>query len=295
MYMVTANTAALNVIWSFIKIFKYLRLDNSFLKLWDVLAHSTKTILPFLVIMCLIFLAFAYSGLWLFGHKMYDMHTLGLAFTYLFRSCIEGFDYEELKEAAPGPAPYWATAWTVMSSIILLNMFIAILSDSYTYISERTDLQNTLEKAFPMPSWKSYLEGVCCFRPTDLQKEEEMEELKRRARELKELFSTLDEDALINYVYNLIGDRKKDLEVYDLARYMTAQDENQALREACKWMETFSRISNIPMGEIDPKEKSLMDIHELSTDIGTLDASMQVLTKCVNEAARKYRGSQAPG
>lgn len=292
-YMVTANTAALNVIWSFIKIFKYLRLDNSFLKLWDVLAHSTTTILPFLIVICLIFLAFAFSGVWLFGHKMYDMHTLGLAFAYLFRSCIEGFDYELLKDASPATAPYWATAWTFMSSFILLNMFIAILSDSYTYISERTELQNTLEKAFPMPSWKAYFEGVCCLRPTDLQKEEELEELKRRARELKELFGTLDEDALMDHTYNLIGRREKHLEVWDLARFIQGTDDLTTLKAACTWMESFSRIANIPMGEIDPKEKSLMDIQDLSNDVAGIDTSIQVLTKCVNEAARKYRGAQA--
>merc|ERR1719313_478576 len=165
-------------------------------------------------------MAFAFSGVWLFGHKMYDFHSLGLGFAYLFRSCIEGFDYNELKDASPAAAPMWAVAWTAIASFVLLNMFIAILSDSYTYISERTELQNTLEKAFPMPSWKSYLEGVCCLRPTDLQKEEELEELKRRARELKELFTTLDEDALVSHVYDLIGKGEKDLEVWDLARYI---------------------------------------------------------------------------
>jgi hypothetical protein len=295
LYMVTANTAALNVIWSFVKVFKYLRLDNSFLKLWDVLAHSTKTILPFLIVICLIFLAFAFSGVWLFGHKMYDFHTLGLAFAYLFRSCIEGFDYEELKDASPGTAPIWATAWTMMASFILLNMFIAILSDSYTYISERTELQNALEKAFPMPSWKSYFEGICCFRPTDLQKEEELEELKRRARELKDLFGSVDEDALVSHIYDQIGKGNKDLQVWELARYLEAEDEPKALRAACQWMETFSRIANIPMGEVDPKEKSFMDIQDLGTDIGRIDTDIQVFSKCLNEAARKYRGAQYDG
>merc|ERR1719247_3939615 len=106
-------------------------------------------------------------------------------------------------------------------------MFIAILSDSYSFINDRTELQNILEKAFPMPSWKSYLQGAFCFRPSDLQKEEELEELKRRARELKDLFGALDEDALIERVYGRIGQGMTDLEVWELARYLQPPPEDE--------------------------------------------------------------------
>ncbi len=65
MFVFTANVASTNVIWSFVKIFKYLQLYTRFLLIWDVLAHSmTKTggLISFVVVIVLVSLAFSFSG-----------------------------------------------------------------------------------------------------------------------------------------------------------------------------------------------------------------------------------------
>merc|ERR1719161_2047746 len=86
----TANLAAFNAVWCFIKLFKYLQFYTRFLLMWDVLAHSMSNILPFSGVMMLIFFAFSFSGFWLFGARVYEFHTWPMCFNFLLRSVLEG-------------------------------------------------------------------------------------------------------------------------------------------------------------------------------------------------------------
>merc|ERR1719440_1888048 len=100
---------------------------------------SASTMLGvFSVIMILMMLSFAYSGYWLFGDQLKDFHTVTSAFTYMLLCMTEGYDYQEMKNVAPTAAPIWCFGWTVSSTLVMANLFIAIVSDSFTFVICRT-------------------------------------------------------------------------------------------------------------------------------------------------------------
>merc|ERR1712216_142674 len=149
----TADLAAFNIIVGFMKMFKYFRFYTRFLLIWDVLMHASAAIVPFSAILILVVLAFAWSGEWLFGHRVEDFHTVSMSVSCLMRAMLEGFDYGPIKDANPPAAPIFTGLWTVLSGLILMNMFIAILCHSYSYVTTRTKNQDEAEKLYEMPPW----------------------------------------------------------------------------------------------------------------------------------------------
>ena len=81
--------------------------------------------------------AFTFAGNWLFGARVLHFHTVTSSFSYLVRSITEGIEYEPIKDAAPYTAPLFVVVWVGVMTLVLLNMFIAILSDSYAFIQVR--------------------------------------------------------------------------------------------------------------------------------------------------------------
>merc|ERR1719399_2414631 len=113
-------------------------------------------VLPFILIMALINLAICLSGYMLFGERVDKFHTIILACMSNYVSLIDGLEYADLKEARELEAPLWAPVY-IFTNMVLLNMFIAILCDSYVIVKERIALQIEQEAAFPLPPWRLYL------------------------------------------------------------------------------------------------------------------------------------------
>merc|ERR1719265_2622646 len=110
-----------------------------------------KYIMPFMAIVFLIMCAFSFAARWLFGQRIDEFHTLmgtGGTFVNLILALMDGFDFEEMKDAAPMGAPVWALSFTVISCLVLLNMFIAILSDSYASVQDRISKQEEFESNY---------------------------------------------------------------------------------------------------------------------------------------------------
>ena len=88
-------------------------------------------------IFVLITFAFTFAGHWLYGSRVFEFRTWNVAFGYLLRTLTEGIEYETLKNASPGATPLYVTAWIGIVTLVLLNMFIAILTDSYAFVQVR--------------------------------------------------------------------------------------------------------------------------------------------------------------
>jgi len=215
-----ADLAAFNVVIGFMKMFKYFRFYTRFLLIWDVLSHSMAAVRPFMVVMMLIIVAFAWSGMWLFGPLVDDFHSIKLSVTALCIAMLEGFDYPPMKNAAPTAAPIFTSLWTVLSNLVLLNMFIAILSHSYSYITNRTKIQDEAERLFEMPTWMLFFRSkLPCLRLKDVDLAEMVMKMKREAAEVKELLHQLDHEKLWKHALLLIAEDQMDITVGDLMEY----------------------------------------------------------------------------
>jgi len=88
-------------------------------------------VLHWLVIFSLLFLNFAVGGHLLFGVKMQQWSSLHLAVNSTLRALIGDFSYEELAEWSPALASVWFCLWIVSAYMLVLNLFLAIIVDTY--------------------------------------------------------------------------------------------------------------------------------------------------------------------
>eukprot|EP00746_Dinoflagellata_sp_MGD_P165182 gnl/MRDRNA2_/MRDRNA2_94304_c0_seq1.p1 gnl/MRDRNA2_/MRDRNA2_94304_c0~~gnl/MRDRNA2_/MRDRNA2_94304_c0_seq1.p1 ORF type:complete len:699 (+),score=125.40 gnl/MRDRNA2_/MRDRNA2_94304_c0_seq1:149-2245(+) len=274
----SAHLGAANVVWAFLKVFKYLQLNSRFLLIWDVLGHSMTYILPFSVIIILIVFAFCFSGVWLFGQRIEAFHTWTLAQSYLLRSCIDGFEYEPMKDAQPSAAPLWAFGWTFMSTLILLNMFIAILSDSYVFVRERTQKQDAIEAEFPMPSWKVFFRSkLFCIPAKSIAEEEELLDLKHMNRELTETFEQVNAERLFRMLLHKVGGDDDSVTVEDMTSFFSKEDgEDEAVvLKAREWMEKMAKVAGLSLKKETKEVTTLDEIAKLRDRIGELEIELK--------------------
>lgn len=276
----SAHLGAANVVWAFLKVFKYLQLNSRFLLIWDVLGHSMIYILPFSVIIVLIVFAFCFSGIWLFGQRIEDFHTWSLAWSYLLRSFIDGFDYEPMKDAQPSAAPLWAACWTFMASLILLNMFIAILSDSYIFVRERTQKQDIVERDYTMPTWSMFFRSkLFCIPAKSIQQEEELLDLKHTNRELTESFEQINSERLFSMLLHKVGDDDDSVTLEDMMSFFTASDEgnpgDEITTKAREWMEKMAKVAGLPLKKETKETTTLDEIATLRERIGELECELK--------------------
>merc|ERR1739848_804216 len=163
-----------------------------------------------------------------------------MATSYLMRAMLEGFDYQPMKEASPAAAPIFITAWTILSGLILTNMFIAILCHSYTYVTNRTKNQDEAERMFDMPHWMLYLRSkIPCLNIKDVDLAERVMTMQREAEEVNDLLQQLDSEKLWKHCLMLVAEDKMDIEVKEMMEYFPHKSENESYRRTVEWMEAF--------------------------------------------------------
>merc|ERR1719428_1475698 len=217
--------SAFNVVWSFMKVFKFLKIYTRFMLIFDVILHSMGTIAPFSLVIFLILLSFTFSAYWLFGIQVYEYHTFTQSFVGLLISMVEGFEYEPMKLAQPKSAPIWAMAWTAMSGLILLNMFVAILCDSYSFIQDRTKKQDVMEEGYPMPSWFLWVHSkLPCFKARNVEDEAQLQVMRKTGKVLRKQLEEVDRAGLWACLLKKVGNEECDIHVDELMQYFPGDD-----------------------------------------------------------------------
>ncbi|CEM13223.1 unnamed protein product [Vitrella brassicaformis CCMP3155] len=136
-YNFTSNLAAFNIIWAFIKVFKYLQMYPSMNTLWEVLSLSMKDTLPFAAVFLLFVFGFTFAAHWLYGFTLREFHSWGQSFSTLMQTLSGGLPYEDMKRFAPVATPIFFAAWILMIALVMVNMFVAILTDAHTETQTR--------------------------------------------------------------------------------------------------------------------------------------------------------------
>eukprot|EP00232_Nephroselmis_pyriformis_P001496 CAMPEP_0182913856 /NCGR_PEP_ID=MMETSP0034_2-20130328/38248_1 /TAXON_ID=156128 /ORGANISM="Nephroselmis pyriformis, Strain CCMP717" /LENGTH=1001 /DNA_ID=CAMNT_0025050585 /DNA_START=146 /DNA_END=3151 /DNA_ORIENTATION=+ len=128
------NISSLNFFLMYFKIFKYLsavpRMDSI---LVTVSAASFDLALFMVMAVCITF-GFAAAFYVCFGATLFNYKTIGDCFGALTRALLGDFDYQELSDANRVMAPVLFYAYFVMVFFVLLNMFLAIINDSYAEV-----------------------------------------------------------------------------------------------------------------------------------------------------------------
>lgn len=128
------DLAALCLFFSWIKIFKYLQFNRTMKHFSTTLSRCSKDILSFAVMFFIIFFAFAQLGLLLFGTILRDFATFHDSTYTLFRIILGDFDFLALEQASTLLGPVFFITYIFCVFFILLNMFLAIINDTYSEV-----------------------------------------------------------------------------------------------------------------------------------------------------------------
>jgi hypothetical protein len=130
------QASAIMIFFAWIKIFKYISLNRTLDQLNSTLRNSAKDIMYFIVIFFIVFFAYGALGYLLFGETIADYQNFFKTLFTLFRTLLGDFDFVTLRTNFPVLGPLYFVSFVFIGFFILLNMFMAIINDSYTQVKE---------------------------------------------------------------------------------------------------------------------------------------------------------------
>lgn len=140
-YNWTANLGAFNIVWAYVKIFKFLQMYPQTSTLWRTLALSMNDILPFLFVLFIVMCGFTYCGHWLFGFMLVDFHSWSQSFSTLVQCLGGGLPYDDMKAFTPMGAALFTAAWVMTMAMILLNLLVGILCEAQAEVTRQIGVE----------------------------------------------------------------------------------------------------------------------------------------------------------
>ncbi|CAF3336661.1 unnamed protein product [Rotaria socialis] len=137
------NIIAFTVFLAWIKIFKYVSFNKTMTQLSTTLSRCAKDVLGFSVMFMIVFLAYAQLGYLLFGTMVEDYKSFAISIFTLFRIILGDFDFEAILEAHRILGPIFFLTYVFFVFFVLLNMFLAIINDTYSEVKSDLSTQKS--------------------------------------------------------------------------------------------------------------------------------------------------------
>lgn len=146
-WQMTFNSAlAIMVFFCWVKVFKYISFNKTMTQLQSTLSKCAKDLAGFAVMFFIIFLAFAQLGYLLFGNQLAEYSSFSESIFTLYRTILGDFNFPGLQQANRILGPAFFILYIFFIFFILLNMFLAIINDTYSEVkSDFEEQQNELE------------------------------------------------------------------------------------------------------------------------------------------------------
>nr|XP_054773085.1 polycystic kidney disease 2-like 1 protein isoform X1 [Lytechinus pictus] len=137
------NIIAVNVFLAWIKTFKYISFNKTMTQLSSTLSRCAKDVGGFTVMFAIIFMAYAQLGYLVFGTQIKDFSSIGSCIYTLFRIVLGDFNFHELEAANRFMGPIFFLTYVFVVFFVLLNMFLAIINDTYSEVKSDIALQKS--------------------------------------------------------------------------------------------------------------------------------------------------------
>ncbi|XP_010792526.1 polycystic kidney disease 2-like 1 protein [Notothenia coriiceps] len=142
------NMNAVNLFFAWIKVFKYISFNKTMTQLSSTLGRCAKDILGFAIMFFIVFFAYAQLGYLLFGTEVESFSTFVKCIFTQFRIILGDFDYNAIDRANRVLGPIYFVTYVFFVFFVLLNMFLAIINDTYSEVkgelsSQKDELQIT--------------------------------------------------------------------------------------------------------------------------------------------------------
>eukprot|EP01065_Artemidia_motanka_P002780 TRINITY_DN11309_c0_g4_i1.p1 TRINITY_DN11309_c0_g4~~TRINITY_DN11309_c0_g4_i1.p1 ORF type:complete len:1087 (+),score=457.69 TRINITY_DN11309_c0_g4_i1:46-3261(+) len=152
---------SVNTVISFLKILKYLRLNERLNILTRTLSSAQQDVMAVLVVFVLVLVSFAVSGNTLFGNGVHDFKNISISISTLMRVLLGDFDYLELWYENQLFAGLFFFGFVVLALFIIMNFIIGVVGTHFAAVQQdqaRTDWADTIYS-----SWKR-LERYLCWK-----------------------------------------------------------------------------------------------------------------------------------
>ncbi|XP_036902026.1 polycystin-2 isoform X3 [Sturnira hondurensis] len=128
------NIAAVVVFFVWIKLFKFINFNRTMSQLSTTMSRCAKDLFGFAIMFFIIFLAYAQLAYLVFGTQVDDFSTFQECIFTQFRIILGDINFAEIEEANRVLGPIYFTTFVFFMFFILLNMFLAIINDTYSEV-----------------------------------------------------------------------------------------------------------------------------------------------------------------
>ncbi|XP_028723150.1 polycystin-2 [Peromyscus leucopus] len=128
------NIAAVMVFLVWIKLFKFINFNRTMSQLSTTMSRCAKDLFGFTIMFFIIFLAYAQLAYLVFGTQVDDFSTFQECIFTQFRIILGDINFAEIEEANRVLGPLYFTTFVFFMFFILLNMFLAIINDTYSEV-----------------------------------------------------------------------------------------------------------------------------------------------------------------
>ncbi|XDA77418.1 hypothetical protein R6Z07F_007552 [Ovis aries] len=128
------NIAAVIVFFVWIKLFKFISFNRTMSQLSTTMSRCAKDLFGFAMMFFIIFLAYAQLAYLVFGTQVDDFSTFQECIFTQFRIILGDINFAEIEEANRVLGPIYFTTFVFFMFFILLNMFLAIINDTYSEV-----------------------------------------------------------------------------------------------------------------------------------------------------------------
>ncbi|CAF0782686.1 unnamed protein product [Didymodactylos carnosus] len=130
------NIVGVCVFLAWIKIFKYISFNKTMTQLSETLSKCARDISGFAVMFFIIFFAYAQLGYLTFGTQVNGFRAFQYSVYTLFLTIMGIFDFHSLQQAHRVLGPLFFLSYVFFVFFVLLNMFLAIINDTYAEVKE---------------------------------------------------------------------------------------------------------------------------------------------------------------
>lgn len=138
LYYMQTLANAVNIVLTFMKFLKYVRLNKHLSVLTRTLSASQQSIVGILVLFGFVIIGFGVTGWALFGVNVSEYRSLGVAISSLLRMLAGEMDYEKLRKVNRFLAGAYFWCFVILGLFLLLNFIIAVISEAFATVSGKS-------------------------------------------------------------------------------------------------------------------------------------------------------------
>ena len=136
----------------FIRIFKYFQFSSRLSFVFNMLGIAALDIFIFCFVIAIFICAFGFGGFIIFNSDVLEFRTMWFSIANMSRAVISGLDYTHILDQTNVSNWIFATIyyifWGVLVLLILANVFIAILSESYSHVQRKFKKDYSVKQIF---------------------------------------------------------------------------------------------------------------------------------------------------